>query len=87
MCRNCASPGGLTGQAAQQEYHELRELLDNWLVSGILKGGEITWDPQEGCHWVKVLPYGNEVREYTAAEFEAYSDGLVDALEAAKWQK
>lgn len=86
MCNSCANPGGLTGAAAEREGRELQELLSDWVVSGILKGGEVIWDPQEGQYWVRVIPYG-ESQEWTADQFRAYVQGLENALEAAKWQK
>lgn len=87
MCSSCANPGGLTGEAAVAEGRELQELLNDWVVSGIIKGGEVIWDPPEGQYWVRVIPYGDGAQEYTADQFRAYVQGLEAALAAARWQQ
>jgi hypothetical protein len=75
-------PGGLTGEAAVREEKELQELLERWLAVGVITGGEIAWDPQEGAHWVTVTAGSEEKRVMSAREFEAYAQGLEDGFGA-----
>jgi hypothetical protein len=79
-------PGGLTGNAAVREAEELKQTLTDWIAAGAIKSGEISWDPQEGAHWVTVTAAGGK-RVLSAREFEAYVRGLEDGFGAEKWQQ
>jgi hypothetical protein len=81
-------PGGLTGEAAEQEGKELQGYLDGWIERGVFRTGKIVWDPQEGKHWVEVNTANGHDRGWSADEFRGYIQGIADmSLYASREKK
>lgn len=65
--------------ATEREAEELQAYIEGWVERGIFRYGQVEWDPLDGRYWVKVATTTGYEREWSADEFRAYIQGIVDA--------